>query len=86
MIEWFDVYNEATFLDEDLVSKSVTVDMGTRGDQTVVIFRGNFTSLLFDGVFLCADMNDRNPFHFADHLIYIDDDDEIWLGIVTDEN
>lgn len=86
MITWFNIYNEATFEAEDLVSKELTdIVLGDLGSKDILITKGNTTGIVIDGVFLACGLNDKNPFRMGDFLAYVDDDDEIWLGVWSED-
>ena len=84
-ISWFNIYNKTTFEAEDLVSKDLLINMDEFGENKVLLTKGNRIGLAFDGNFLYLD-DDENPFLFADHLLYLDDANDIWLGILSDAN
>ncbi len=84
--DWYKVYNLADFLAEDLVSKEVEVIFETVGLKEIRLTKGyNEISILFDDVFLIPNLNEKNPFEFEDRAAYIDDNDDIWVGIKVEE-
>ena len=36
---------------------------------------------MYDDVFLTMDLNDKNPFTFENKAVYVDGNNDIWLGI-----
>ncbi len=85
MITWFNVYNKTTFEAEDIPSKNLTLDLGDFGQQEVMITKGNHIGIFVAGVFLMLGLEDLNPFYFEGLLAYLDEDDEIFLGIYSED-
>ncbi len=85
----YDVYNIINldkFNATNLPSREVTGDFGLLGQQTVLVTKGNLVSFLFNNVYLPLNLNDKNPFEFEGYAIFIDPNNDIWLGIKTGEN
>jgi hypothetical protein len=82
-IAWYNVYNRQDFIDEDLVSKELTLDLEDLGETIVLLTQGNCLGLAVDGTFLALELNDKNPMKSGDYLAYVDGDDEIWLGVIS---
>jgi hypothetical protein len=49
------------------------------------VTKGNRISLTYEGIFLTLGMNDDNPFEFEDHAVFIDDNLDVWLGILNED-
>ncbi len=64
-----------------LVSKQLSLVIGSLGTKTILVTKGNLVSILYDDIFLSLNLNAKNPFEFEDHAIFIDPDNYIWLGI-----
>ena len=82
---WFKIFNLTLFTATGLVSRKITLELEGLGAKDFLITKGNLTSILFDGVFLSINMNDQNPFIFEGFAVYLDDNDDVWLGIEVDE-
>ncbi len=82
MINWYNVCNKTTFEETELVSQKLTLTLGDLGEKEILITQGNEFGVTIDGYFLCASLNDKNPFQNQDFLLYVDEDDEVWLGFV----
>jgi hypothetical protein len=78
---WYALFNLDEFEALNLTSKEVTLFFEGQGEETVLITKGNLISVLFRGVMLSLNLNDKNPFVFEDHSIYIDSNDDVWLGL-----
>lgn len=85
MISWFNIYNKATFEATGLVSRELTRILGDLGEKDILLTKGNTVGITIDGVFLSCSLNDKNPFRMGDFLAYVDDDDEIWLGVWSED-
>ncbi len=80
---WYNIFNLTEFLDADLVSREVEITLQGLGLKTILITKGINVSMLYDDVFLSLNLNDQNPFEFYDHAIYVDSNDDVWLGTPT---
>lgn len=79
--DWYKIYNRTDFLALELPSLEVTLELEGIGEKTILLTNANTVSLLYEGIFLTADFNEKNPFEFEDHAIYVDSNDDIFLGI-----
>ncbi len=80
--DWYKIINRTEFLALGLTSRALDLNLDGIGEKTVIIFSGVGVSLLYDDVFLSAELNEVNPFEFEDHAIYVDSNDDVWLGIL----
>lgn len=83
MVNWYNIINRTEFLALGLPSKELTLNLTGLGEKTILVTSGNGVSLLYEGIFLTAELNGNNPFVFENHAIYIDSNHDIWLGIGT---
>ncbi len=81
--DWYKIVNRNEFLATGLTSRELTLDLEGLGQKTVMVFSGIMVSLLYDDVFLSAELNDENPFAFDSHAVYVDANDDLWLGILN---
>ncbi len=86
----YDAYkliNLTDFEELDIPSRKLNVILGDLGEKEILITKGNLTSILYDDVFLPVALNDKNPFEFEGYASFLDENDDIWLGIlVPDED
>jgi len=68
-----------------LVSRTVQAVLAGIGLKDILVTKGNLLSLLYDGVFLCLNVNDKNYLEFDGHAIFIDDLNDVYLGIAVPE-
>jgi hypothetical protein len=86
--DWYNIYNMTEFLATGLVSRTVTVIFDGLGLKEILLTKGydDGVSVLFDDVFLKINLNDKNPFEFEDRAVYLDSNNDIWVGIAVDES
>lgn len=79
--DWYLIFNKAEFEALELPSKEYTLNLEDIGEKTILVTQGNFVSILYESVFLPLEMNTKNPFEFDGHAIYVDDNDDVYLGV-----
>lgn len=84
--DWFNVFNKTEFEALDLVSKTYEVIFEGVGKKEILVTKGNYLSVLIDEIFLSVNLNDKNPFEFEDYAVYLDEDNDVWIGIAVDED
>ncbi len=95
---YYKITNYNDFVDLDIPSKEFTVELESIGLKTILITKGINVGMLYEGVFLTLNLNDKNPFIFEEQetfgdentdrwhqAIWIDSENDIWLGIEVDE-
>lgn len=80
---WYLLFNKQEFDDLDLPSKDFDVDLGEDGIKTVLVTKGNYTSIVVDDVILPINLNDRNPFRFGERAVHLDGNGDVWLGVFS---
>jgi hypothetical protein len=85
MYTWYYIFTSTDFLALDLVSKTYTLILDGRGTFDILVTNGQSIGITFEGVFLSLNLNDKNPFEFENYAIYIDDDDQVWLGFAVED-
>lgn len=83
---WYLIFNTVTFDALGLVSKKYTLNLENIGQKDILVTKGITYGLTYEGVFLSLEMTDLNPFPFDGHAIYVDENDNVYLGIEVDEN
>ncbi len=81
-LTWYKVINLTEFNATNLVSRTVSIPLGQLGTKDILVTKGNQVSLLYDGTFLSIDLNNINPFEMDNRLVYLDDSNDIWLGLL----
>lgn len=81
----FKIINLDEFNALDLVSRNVSGLFGELGFKEVLVTKGNMVSILYEGVFLSINLNDKNPFEFDGHSIFLDPNNDLWLGIANED-
>lgn len=83
---WYYIFTTTDF-PADIISRTYTLILDGIGQREILVTRGNLWGITYDDVFLPVELNSKNAFEFEGHAVYIDDDDQVWLGIeVPDED
>ncbi len=78
---WYYIFNSISFTSLDLVSKTYTLLLNNIGQVDVLVTQGSYLGITYDDIFLPLNMSAKNPFEFEDHAIYVDENQNVWLGI-----
>lgn len=81
---WYKIFNEDEFLALDLVSKAYTLNLEDIGQKTILVTRGNYASIVYEGEIYSVNMVDKNPFVIENRAIFIDDDSNVYLGFLIE--
>jgi hypothetical protein len=81
MFNWFRLFNQQEFLDLELVSYEFDVELEGVGTKNIMIAKGTAVSIFVDGIFLSINLNGRNPFRYNELAVYLDENEDVWLGI-----
>lgn len=84
--DWYQVFNRTEFEALGLVSKDYELTLEGLGEKTITATKGNFVSLIYEGVILPIELNSKNPLLFDDHAVYVDTDQNVYLGILNAES
>jgi hypothetical protein len=78
---WYYIFNLDEFNSTGLVSKNYTVVLDQIGQREILVTKGNLTGILYEEEFLPISLNDKNPFEFELKAVYVDDSNQVWLGL-----
>lgn len=82
MYNWFKIFNKTEFLALGLTSKTYTIFLNGIGQKDILVTNGISIGILYEEVFLSLNLNDKNPFEFDNHAIFVDDDtQDVYLGV-----
>ena len=85
MFDWYKIFNLTEFTALDLVSKNYSLVLSEIGQAEILVTKGNYTSMLYEGVFLPINLNNNNPFIFDDFAIYLDvPSQDVYLGVAVE--
>jgi hypothetical protein len=84
--DWYKIINRAEFEATGLPSRTVEVVLSGIGLKEVLVTKGNFFSLTYDGIMLSLSMGGKNPFPFDDMAVYEDPAGDVWLGFLISED
>lgn len=85
MFTWYQIFNLSEFEALSLVSKEYTFNLENVGEKTILVTKGNGVSLTYEGIMLMINLNGKNPFEFDDHAVYIDDNNNVFLGLPVED-
>lgn len=77
---WYKIFNKAEFEATGLPSKEYEVIFPDQGIKTILVTKGNFIAVKYDDVFLCIGLNARSPFIFENKAVYLDANNDVWVG------
>lgn len=83
--DWYKVFNKTEFEALGLVSKNYQLDLEGQGIKNVLVTKSLTLGVLFDDVYLSLELNDKNPMEFEDKAVYIDENDDVWIGYAVEE-
>lgn len=78
---WFFIFNRVEFEALGLVSKNYALNLEGIGSKNILVTKASTIAMTYDGIFLPIELNDQNPFAIDERAVYVDDDDNVWLGI-----
>jgi hypothetical protein len=80
--KWYYIFNADEFSDTGLVQRTYTLILENLGQKDILVTKGNYTGMTYEGVFLPLRMHDQNPFAIDGFAIWIDDETRnVFLGI-----
>jgi hypothetical protein len=83
--KWYKIFNLTEFEALGLVSKEYILNLSGIGQKSIMVYKGNETSIQYMGVTLPIQLNTKNPFEFDGHAVYLDiATDDVYLGILQE--
>lgn len=79
--DWYKIFNLTAFNALDLVSRTYSFNLADIGIREVMVTKGDTVGVLYEGIFLSIGLNDKNPFEFDLHAVYLDANNDVWLGV-----
>lgn len=86
IFDWYKLINKTEFEATGLVSRSLDIVLDGIGRVTVLVTVGNYFSITYDGVMLSIGITGENPFVFEGYAVYLDSNNDVWLGVELDES
>lgn len=83
---WFKIFNKTDFEATGLISRKYTYILEGIGQKDILVTKGIALGLTYEGVFLSLNLLEQNPFEFEGHAIYIDANNDVFLGIEVEDN
>ena len=83
---WFKIFNTDEFTALGIPSKTYTLNLEGVGQKDILVTYGVSFGMTYEGVFLSLNLNDQNPMIFEGLAIYVDANNDVFLGIEVDED
>lgn len=83
MYNWFKIFNKTEFEATGLVSRTYKLNLEGLGQKDILVTKGNGLGLTYNNIFLLIELNTLNPFTFEGHAIYIDESNDVFLGVAV---
>lgn len=80
---WYKIFNLAEFIATGLVSRKYTLELEDLGQKEILATNGNTISITYEGVMLAVNLNNKNPFEFDGHAVYVSEAEDVYLGIAV---
>lgn len=77
---WYNLFNLTAFNAENLVSRTLVVDLEGKGETTFLIVKGNEVSILYDGTLYPTNFLNENPYIENGCAVYVDASENVWFG------
>lgn len=82
---WFKIFNRADFDLTGLTSRTYTLFLDGIGEKDILVTKANYYAITYEGVFLCLQMGDNNPFALDGFAAYLNQDtNDVYLGILVE--
>lgn len=81
ILKWFFIFNSDDFAATGLTSRTYTVILDGIGQKDILVTMGESLGMLYNGIFLSLNLNDENPREMDGQGIYIDANNNVWLGL-----
>jgi hypothetical protein len=81
----YKIINQDEFEAAGVPSRKVTAILSGIGSKEILVTKGNVISILFEGIFLSLGINGKNYLEFENHAVFIDANNDIWLGIKNED-
>ena len=85
MYDWYEIFNLAEFNALGLESFLYTVYLEDKGLKEILVTKGNVVSVVVDNKFLPISFNNTNPWDDEGIAVYMDADENIWVGYEVEE-
>lgn len=83
--DWYKIFSLPEWLAENLVSRTLILELEDLGRVRFEITQGNTTAVRHDDTFLPVNFLERNPYVQDGKAIYLDANDDVWIGFEVEE-
>ena len=82
IFNWYRIFNLSEFLATSLVSRTYTLELENLGIKDILATSGKTVSVNYEDVMLSINLNNKNPFIFEGHAVYLDSiSQDVYLGL-----
>lgn len=83
---WFKIFNRTDFEATGVVSRTYSLNLEGVGLKSILVTKGETIGITYDDVFLSLELNEKNPLEFEGYAIYVDENDDVYLGFLQNED
>jgi hypothetical protein len=78
--DWYKIFNETEFNALNLPSKEYIVNLEGIGEKTFLVTKGNVISVVVDDKLLPIEFNGENPWVDELKAVFVDINDDVYVG------
>lgn len=86
LYNWYKIFNKTDFLNTGLVSRTYSLNLDGLGQKDILVTTGNVLGVTYEGTFLALTEGGKNPFAWEGLALYINGDNDVFLGFQINEN
>jgi len=83
---WYYIFNALDFESAGLVQRTYSLILDGIGEKDILVTKGNYLGITYEGVFLPYDLAGIGQFEFEGFAIAKHENGNVFLGIEVDEN
>lgn len=76
------IFNTFDFEATGLVSRTYTLELEDIGERDILVTNGTMLSIVYEDILLTINLNEKNPFEFDSHMVYVTETGDVYLGIL----
>lgn len=84
--DWYKIFNTTEFDALGIPSRNYVINLEDLGPKEFLVCKGIGYSILYEENYICLEMNDVNPNEFEGFAIYKNADNDVFFGILIDED
>lgn len=83
--DWYKIFNINEFNLLNVFSKTYRLNLQPLGQKDILVTKGNKYGILYQDVFLVAELNQKNPFVKDGFAIAVAENNDVYLGIEIED-